>query len=148
MSSGLLRRYAPDEVNITVGTQPVTGLKEGTFVEAERTVETSMLEIGSDGEATLSISPNQSGMIKITLQQASPLNDYFNTLFQNLQQKNLSLAVVPISMVDKNGTTVVSSKQSIIQKPSKVSFADKPEAREWTFLCPYLDMEIGGESVI
>jgi hypothetical protein len=148
MSSGVLRKYAPDDIAMTVGTQTVTGVKEGTFVECERTAETGSLDIGSDGEATLIISPNESGTIKFTLQQSSPLNDYFNMLFQALQQKNTSIAVVPISIEDKNGTTVVSSKQSVPQKPAKVTFADKAEGREWTFICPYLDMELGGESSV
>jgi hypothetical protein len=81
MSSGVLRKYAPDDIASTVGTQTVTGYKEGTFVECERTAETGTLDVGSDGEATLIISPNQSGTIKFTIQQSSPLNDYFNTLF-------------------------------------------------------------------
>lgn len=148
MSSGVLRKYAPDDIAITVGTQIVMGLKEGTFVECDRTAETGSLDIGSDGEATLVISPNQSGTIKLTLQQSSPLNDYFNTLFQALQQKNTGVAVVPINIEDKNGTTVVASKQSVVQKPTKVTYADKAEAREWTFVCPYLDIEAGGESSV
>lgn len=148
MSSGLLRAYAPDDITVIVGTQAVSGFKEGTFVEAERSVETSAIEVGSDGEATLTISPNQMGTVKMTLQQASPLNDYFNTLFQAIQQKNLSVGIVSIMVKDKNGTTVVNSKQSAVQKPAKVSFADKPEGREWTFVCPYLDIENGGEAAL
>lgn len=146
MPSGLLRQYAPDAIVSTVGSQTVTGYKEGTFVEAERTAETSSFDVGSDGEVTLIVNPNQSGTVKFTLQQSSPLNDYFNTLFQAIQQRNLSTGIVPLSVVDKSGTTVVNSKQAIIQKPAKVTFADKSEVREWTFICPYLDIEVGGES--
>lgn len=148
MPSGILRKYAPDDIAITVGTQIVSGFKEGTFVEAERTAETGMLDVGSDGEVTLIISPNQSGTIKLTLQQSSPTNDYFTSLFLALQQKNTSVAVVPVTINDKNGSTIVSSRQSVIQKPTKVTFADKGEAREWTFVCPYLSIEAGGESSV
>lgn len=146
MPSGLLRRYAPDDVAIVVGVQAVTGLHEGSFVEADRDVETGSISVGSDGEATLVINPNQAGKVKITLQQASPLNDYFNTLFQALQGKNMAVAVVAITISDKNGTTVISCKQAVTQKPTKVTFADKTEGREWTFVTGYLDMEPGGES--
>jgi hypothetical protein len=145
MPSGITRRYAPDDVTMTVGTQTVTGVQEGTFFEAERDNDTGEISTGSDGEATLVISPVQKGKIKVTLQQASPLNDYFNTLFQALQQKNLSVAVVPIYISDKNGTSVVQCKQAVPNKPVKVSFADKPEGREWTFITGYLDIEAGGE---
>lgn len=148
MPSGITRKYAPDDVVLTVGTQAVTGVQEGTFIEAERDNDTAEISTGSDGEATLVISPVQKGKVKVTLQQASPLNDYFNTLFQALQQKNLSVAVVPLYLTDKNGTTVVQAKQAVVNKPVKVSFADKPEGREWTFISGYLDIEAGGESSI
>lgn len=146
MSSGLLRKYAPDDVAAVVGTQAVTGVKEGTFIEAERTVDTASLDVGSDGEVTLVISPNQAGTVKFTLQQSSPLNDYFNTLFQALQQKNMSAAIVAITVNDKNGTTVISGKQFVVQKVAKVTFADKAEGREWTFLSGYLNIAPGGQS--
>lgn len=148
MPSGIMRQYAPDDINMVVGTQPVSGVQEGTFIEAERSVDTASLHPGSDGEVTLAISPVQTGTIKVTLQQASPLNDFFNSLFQALQQKQMTVAVVPITINDKNGTTIISSKQSIVQKPTKVTYADKPEAREWTFLCPYLNMNPGGENSV
>lgn len=148
MPSGLLRKYAPDDVAIVVGVMAVTGLVEGTFVELERTKETGEISVGSDGEATLVISPNQSGHLKMTLQQASPLNDYFSSLFQALQQKNMGVAVVAFSVEDKNGSTIGSARQSVAQKPAKVTFADKPEGREWTFITGYLNLQPGGEASV
>jgi hypothetical protein len=146
MSSGLLRKYAPDDVAIVVGSQAVTGLKEGTFVEADRAKDLSSLDVGSDGEVTLIISPDQSGFLKIVLQQSSPLNDYFTTLQVALQARNMAVAVVPFTVNDKNGTSVISAKQSVVQKPVKVTFADKSEGREWTFLTGYLTISAGGEA--
>jgi hypothetical protein len=146
MSSGLTRKYAPDDVAMVVGTQSVIGLKEGTFVEVDRAVDVSSLDIGSDGEATMVISPNQSGSFKFTLQQSSPLNDYFTTLFTALQQKNTSVGVVPITLNDKNGTTIASCTQGFVQKVAKITFADKAEGREWTFLTGYLTSAPGGQS--
>jgi hypothetical protein len=148
MSSGVTRKYAPDDVAIVVGVMAVTGLHEGSFVEVDRSVDVAQLEIGSDGEATMTISPNQSGSMKITLQQSSPLNDYFTTLFIALQQKNTAVGVVPFTLNDKNGSTICSAKQSFTQKPTKVTFADKPEGREWTFLTGYLSHAPGGENSV
>jgi hypothetical protein len=148
MASGITRKYAPDNVISIVGTQAVVGYHEGSFVEIDRTVDTAELEIGSDGEATMTIKPNQSGSFKFTLQQSSPTNDYFTTLFSALQQKNTAIAVVPVSVQDKNGTSIASCKQGFIQKVTKITFADKPEAREWTFLTGYLNTSPGGESSV
>lgn len=148
MSSGILRKYAPDDVAIVMGTQAVTGVKEGTFVEADRAKDISSLDVGSDGEVTLVISPDQSGTLKITLQQSSPLNDYFAGLHAALQQKDLANAVIPGTVNDKNGTTVVSAKQFVVQKVAKVTFADKSEGREWTFLSGYLTITPGGQASV
>ena len=146
MSDGLLRKYAPDDVAVTIGTQTITGFQKGTFIEADRDVDTAEIDVGSDGEATLIISPNQAGKVKFTLQQASPSNDYLTTLFQALQQKNMSTAVVPLDVNDKNGTTQVTAKQAVTQRPAKVTFADKAEGREWTLVSGYLSIAPGGEA--
>jgi hypothetical protein len=63
-----------------------------------------------------------------------------------LQQKNMSAAIVAITVNDKNGTTVISGKQFVVQKVAKVTFADKAEGREWTFLSGYLNIAPGGQS--
>lgn len=148
MSTGTLRKYAPDDVTFTVGTQAVYGFVEGTFIEADRDVDTASISVGSDGEATLVISPNKAGKVKCTLQQSSPLNDYFSSLQQALEQKNTSVAIVPIQVEDKNGTTLVSAKQAGTMRPAKVTFADKPEGREWTFISGYLTILPGGEASV
>ena len=146
MSSGITRKYAPDDVTVVVGSQAVIGFHEGSFVEVEADVDSATLDIGSDGEATLVISPNRAGKMKLTLQQSSPLNDYFNTLYQALIQKNTGVAVVPFRLADKNGSSIAQAKQAVTMKPSKISFADKAEAREWTFITGYLDTQPGGEN--
>ena len=148
MPSGITRQYAPDKVAVVVGTQPVSGMKSGTFVEVDRAVDTAELDVGSDGEVTLIINPNQSGTMKLTVQQSSPINDYFNTLFQALQQKNLGVAVVPFTVSDKNGSTVCSAQQAVVKKPAKVTFADKTEGWEWTLLTGYLNIAPGGQASI
>lgn len=148
MASGLLRKYAPDDVAVVVGKQAVSGVHEGSFVEVDRAVDLTSLDVGSDGEVTMVINPNQSGTVKITLQQASPVNDYFTTLFTALQNKDTATGVQPINIKDTNGTTVVNALQSLIQKPAKVTFADKTEGREWTFLIPYLNLNIGGNASV
>lgn len=148
MSSGILRKYAPDDVAQVIGKSAITGVMSGTFVEVEMSVDQSELSIGSDGEATLVIVPNRSGTIKITLQQSSPLNDIFTSMFIALQQKDTANGVQPYRLKDANGTTVVDAAQTVIQKPAKIVFGDKAEGREWTLLCPYLKLSVGGESSV
>lgn len=144
MPSGIMRKYAPDDVSIVVGTQAVSGVHEGSFVEAERAVDATSLDVGSDGEVTLVINPNQSGTVKITLQQASPLNDYFAAMHAAIQNKDTTNGLKSLLIKDANGSTVVESPKAAVQKVAKVTFADKAEGREWTFLCGYLNIKPGG----
>lgn len=148
MPSGQLRKYAPDDVVSSVGAMSVTGVKEGTFIEIDRQVDGASLEIGSDGEATMTISPNQSGTVKYTLQQSSPVNEYFTSLYLALQNKDTTNGVKALSVKDANGTTIATAAQAFVQKVAKVTFADKTEGREWTFLCPYLVTKPGSNVVV
>lgn len=146
MSSGLTRKYAPDEVNLAYGTQVASGVAKGSFIEAERSVDTSTVDIGSDGEATLIISPNKSGTIKVTLQQSSPFNDYLTGAFRAMEARNMAQAVLPLMLKDLNGTTLLQAKQAWVKKPAKVVYADGAESREWIIETGYLDVFVGGEN--
>ncbi len=148
MSSGLTRKYAPDEVTFALGTQVATGVAKGTFIEAERAVDTVATDVGSDGEVTIIISPNKMGTYKLVLQQSSPFNDYLTSLFQAMEARNMAAAVKPVTLKDTNGTTLIQSKQAWVKKPAKVGFADGAETREWSIDTGYMDIVVGGENSI
>lgn len=148
MSSGNARIYAPDDINLTIGTQPISGFQKGTFVEADRYKEQAAMDVGSDGEVTMTVSPDQSGYIKFTLQQSSPSNDYLHSLRIALQNKILGTAIVPCLMKDNNGSSLVRTKQAWVKKGAKVEFADTSEGREWTMDTGFLDIQPGGENTL
>lgn len=148
MSSGLTRKYAPDEVSLAFGEAVATGVAKGSFIEAERAVDTVATDVGSDGEVTIIISPNKSGTVKVVCQQSSPFNDYLTARFQAMEARNMAQAVKPLTLKDLNGTTLVQAKQAWVKKPAKITYADAAENREWIIESGYMDIVVGGENAL
>ena len=140
------RQYDPLQVVTNVGGRDVSGYATGTFVDVERAVDAFTTVVGSDGEITRVKSQNRSGTVKITLQQSSPLNDYFSSLAT--ADELSSGGVVPILVTDKNGTTVVTAGKAWVKKKANATFADAAENREWTFETGNLSFAIGGETAL
>lgn len=148
MSSGLTREYDPGQINANLGGRDLSGFAKGTFIEVDRAVDVVTEDVGADGEVTIVISQNRSGTIKITLQQASPLNDYLSSLATALENRNMTLAIQPFLLKDSNGTTVVSAKQCWVRKKAKADFAVEAENREWIIATGYLNYDVGGEAAL
>lgn len=144
MSIGTTRKYDPANVIFNVGGRDTTGFASGTFIEVERAVDAFTTVVGSDGEATRVKSNNRSGTYKVTLQQSSPVNDYFSDLAN--QDEQSGTGVRPILMKDANGTTIAQSKQGWVKKKPNSAFADTGENREWMFESANVDYTVGGEA--
>jgi hypothetical protein len=140
------RQYDPIQVIANVGGRDVSGYATGTFIEAERAVDAFTTVVGSDGEITRVKSQNRIGTIKITLQQASPLNDYFSSLATSDELSNGG--VVPILVTDKNGTTVIQAGKAWVKKKPNATFADAAENREWIFESGSLNLTHGGQTAL
>ena len=60
MSSGLTRKHDPANVIFTFGAMAASGVAKGSFMEVDRYEDAAKLDIGSDGEATVIVSNNNS----------------------------------------------------------------------------------------
>jgi hypothetical protein len=140
------RQYDPIQVIANVDGRDVSGYATGTFVEAERAVDAFTTVSGSDGEVTRVKSQNRIGTIKFTLQQSSPLNDYFTELANADELSNSG--VVPILVTDKNGTSLIQGAKCWVKKKPNATFADAAENREWLFETGNLVLDHGGQTAI
>ena len=148
MSDGFTRKYDPADVVFTFGVMAASGLAKGSFIEVDRYEDAAKMDIGSDGEATVIVSNNQSGSFKLTLQQSSPMHDYLNTVYQAFKNKDFKNGVQSSLMTDKNGNSLARAKQSWVKKPCKMVFSDGAENWEWTIDTGYLDTQPGSQSVL
>jgi hypothetical protein len=121
-------RYSPKDVHITTNGLIITGIAEGTFVEASRNTEKREFQVGAKGEAIVNESADDTGTIKLTLQQTSPSNGILRDLFK----QNIPF---PASVVDYNPNTanVFGSECYIKNTPGKKN-GDKADKNEWEIL--------------
>jgi hypothetical protein len=137
-----LRNYDPKDVSVIVGTSPVTGIADGTFVTVSRNNPAFNMDIGSDGEGTRAKSNDKSGTITITLQKSSPLNDVFSGLA--IADEVSGGGVVPIRINDNLGTSIVFALTAWIQQMPDLEFAREASNVEWVFESDNIEIFIGG----
>lgn len=142
-----VRTYDPKMVGITVGGVPITGYADGTFVAIERAGDTFTKVTGADGMVTRSKSNDKSGQVTLTLKQSSPSNDYLSGLAALDEMSNAG--VVPVSIADASGTTLLFMPSAWIRKPANVEFGKELSTREWVLdfdKCEFPTMNIGGNT--
>lgn len=151
-------QYDPLSVIITFGPVLFVGLAEGTFVEAQRDEDAFTKKVGATGDTVRVKNRNKGGSVKVTLLQTSPTNQLLSLfhkagevvpLFPFLLPANLAALgsvtsdVQPIQIQDVLGQTKCHAVNAWIKKVSNVPYAKDLSAREWTFDCESLDIDIG-----
>jgi len=138
----MIKTYDPKEVSIIIGTRPLTGLADGTFVTVRRNSDSWSLQIGADGEGVRSKTNDRSGQVEIVLQQGSSDNDFLSELANSDEVSNGG--VVPILIKDNLGSSLFAAESGWIKKPGDSAFAKETGDRTWLFETAQLNMFIGG----
>lgn len=137
-----VRKYNPKQITITVGPYAITGFSDGSFVRVEHDEDAFSKRVGTDGEVTRAQSNNNTGKITITLDQASPANDLLMALA--VLDRTSGAGIVPSTIRDVNGTTLVFAQNSWVQKIADIDFANESQDREWILDCGQMDVFVGG----
>jgi len=136
------KTFDPKLVVMSFAGIQISGYMDGTFIMAEREVDTFEKSVGAGGDVTRVRSNNRSGTITLTLQAASPTNDLLSARAIIDEQTGLGTGVAMVKNI--NGTTLVSAADAWIQKPANVEYADTASGREWVIACADMRMFIGG----
>jgi hypothetical protein len=139
-----LKSYDPKEFVIIVAGQIITGLADGTFINAGRLNDTWSDTAGADGEVARAKSNDKRGEFTITVMQSSAANDFLSALAVTDELANTG--IVPVLVQDLNGTTVVAGAESWIVKPANVEGAKEITNREWLMRTSSMDIFGGGSS--
>lgn len=126
---GKVKTYNPKEVLITRGSHIFTGYSEDSFVSIEPSGDGTTKKTGCDGEITRSINPDQSFVVKVTLDQMSDSNSYLQGEYNRDQQTGD--AIEPIMVQDMKGGMLFSAEESWVPKPSTRGFGKAAGTREW-----------------
>jgi hypothetical protein len=137
-----VKTYDPKQVTVIVGTRPISGFADGTFITVARNSDMWSLVVGADGEATRAKSNDKSGRITITLTQSAESNQYLSELALADELSNGGL--VPILIRDASGKTIHACASAWIVKRPESAFAKEAGTREWVFETDTLEMFEGG----
>lgn len=139
-----LATYDPKQVVVTIGSHIVSGFGEDTFIEIETTEDLWTLTVGAGGDGARAKSNNESGTIVITLLQTSDSN---NVLQGYLASDILSNSgAFPISVQDKNGTSLYAGAEAWVKKAPDASFGKSITDRQWTIETDKLVSATGGST--
>jgi hypothetical protein len=131
-----LKTYDAAEVSVIVGSRPLKGFAEGSFVSVERDEDSWTKHVGADGEVTRAKSNNLSGTITITLMQASEDNAFLAGLAQ--ADEIAKTGVVPVLIRDASGSSLHTAEEAWISKPATAEYGKEAGEREWVIHCAEL----------
>lgn len=147
MTMGLEGTYDSSQVFITVGGLPLTGFSEGDSVTTERSTELYTYKVGINGSVGRSRSVDKTGTIVVKTLGTSFANDELSALFNIDSATEDGKAVLPITINDFSGRSVIFGSQCWLEKVGAVNFGSEVGEREWTFRVAVLTMFVGGNAI-
>lgn len=131
---------------LVVGGFLVTGLEEGTSIEAERYEDGFSMQVGIDGKVVRSRNANQSGHIDFSLQQGNPLNAVFSAMIV-ADESGLGVPV-PVLLVDADALPTLpesaGGKAAWFKKVPKQTYGAKSSGHKYVLDIENMAQIIGG----
>lgn len=136
------RNYDPELIQVSFKGVPLRGFIKGTFLEGARSEDSFVLEAGAGGDSAFVRQRNYTGMVKLTIMQTAPTNDYLAGIAE--LDELFGEGEGELFVEDLNGTTNILDQNARIMKMADVTFSNGLEGREWTFGCPQMSIFTGG----
>jgi hypothetical protein len=141
-----VKTFNPKAVIAVVGGVPLSGFAEGTMITAERASDAFEKYVGTQGEVSRAKLADISGTFTFTLAATSSSNDYLSTLRE--ADELTGSGIIPVSVTDLSGTTVLVGAMGWIKKAPKVEFGKSVSSREWVLDVAEFDVLVGGNNGI
>ena len=138
------KTYDAKNISMIVGTKPITGLADGSYLTVRRNEDAWTLQIGADGEGVRSKSNNRSGQFEFNLLQGSDQNDFLSELA--LADEISNGGVVPILVKDNLGNSLYAAESAWIKKVPDSEFAKENGSRTWIIETAQLNVFIGSSN--
>lgn len=138
-----MKSYSFSNTIILVNGFELTEWDEGDdVINIERSVDSAIHVVGTDGTMTVAISADKSGVIGCRLQQTSASNITFNTLLAG--QENGAFVPIFIQFKDTGGNDLASGTQGYIRKAPAMTRGAGLNGQLWEVVVERLDMLLGG----
>jgi len=132
-----MRTYDPSQVSVVFGTSLLTGWDT---VRISREEDGVTFTVGTSGEVTRAINHNKLGTITLTYPQTASENLI-------LSGYEATKATVPVTVIDKSGTTINIMKFGTVVKPPDSDLGKEPTTREWLIRGELPVMTVGGNDL-
>ena len=128
--------YSPELVrgfyNVAGVEIAVTGLADGTSIEASRNTPNMSHKVGTDGKVSKTKMVDKTGNIAFTLFQNSTTNIEFS-IMQAVQDETDELIEGDLVLFDPSGGAIVRGQGCVLMETPNVAFGDEDQNRTWTF---------------
>lgn len=133
MSETKVYTYNPEKVVVAFGSHIMTGYADDSFINIEPSGDGTTMKVGCDGSINRSISRNKAFVIKVSLQQNSPTNDFMQERY-DMDQENGD-GYFPVIIKDLMGNEQFSSDVAWVAKPAAWGRGKEATNREWEVHC-------------
>jgi hypothetical protein len=107
-----VKTYMCKKVLVSFGNYALSGFADDSHVVIEPNGEGTTKVVGADGEVSRSISPDNTGKIKVSLQQTSDSVPYLQKMFDLDQETGAGIA--PLMVTDLSGGVLAQTDQAWI----------------------------------
>lgn len=126
---GQIKTYNPKEITVALGNFIATGFADDSFLSIDPSGDEITKKVGCDGEIAVSINPDDTSVVKLTVLQTSETNSF---LQQRLTQiKKTGEGFFPILIKDLKGHLVFSSDSAWPVRSASRGYGKEAGNREW-----------------
>jgi len=137
-----MRTYNFNEVICIVHGRRIRGFAETDSISIERDEDSNSTQVGADGEVTRSSSNNKAGKFILNIQQASPDNEYLQSIMNNDEQTGTGIGATVVT--DLSGTGLGKGLTSWLVKPAGRKYSRDAGEMSWTIQTDNLELTGGG----
>lgn len=142
--SSILAQYNPKLVVFSFDNEDwLEGIAKGTFITIARTNPRHSLNVGSDGNGTVVVNPDQSGVITLTLRAGSARNKALSKRMRDSESSGIPLAKA-LGIKDYSGESQATCGKAVLMSQPDDAFADTEGNVVWSWLCLSLDIQSNG----
>lgn len=138
------KHWNPDRVDTIVGVAPMSGFSEDAMIKFTESDDRFVIVKGVDGQVTRSKTVAKVGKLTISLMSSSKSNDILSALHTLDILTPGGAGVVPLAIVDRNGTSLLAAPECWIDKFPDTNMGKQAEAREWTLTVVDYQLFVGG----
>jgi hypothetical protein len=140
--------YSSRNVTISWGGVALGALSPDAFVTFSRSADITDEEVGSDGNLSISISPDRTGSCTLSFQQNSDSNRILSGVLL-AQEANDTFITASLSIIDPSGSVIALLTGSYIKTAPEVilGLTAAGQSKDWVFFCEGMEFASVPEGV-